>query len=400
MLFEKFEAMAKFQAELAAQDVVPFGAITEEILSATEAVVSGRKVILAGTNNYLGLSFDQRCISAAQEAAGKWGTGTTGSRLANGTFIEHHTLERELAAFYGVNHAIIFTTGFAATMGMCATLAGPGEVILLDADSHASIYAGVQLSGAEVIRFKHNDPEDLAKRLRRLGERASQTLIVAEGIYSMLGDTAPLQEIVAVKREYGGWLFVDEAHSMGVLGDHGRGATEAAGVESEVDFIAGTFSKSLGGTGGYCVSRHPELDTIRYCIRSYIFTASSSPMLVASTRKALQILQSEPELRHQLWDNARRLFSGLQALGLAVGPSASPVVAVTLEDRAQAINCWNALMEAGVYANLVVPPASPSTNFLLRNSVSAAHSSAQIDAIIAAYAGLVDAGLLGAKQGA
>ena len=400
MLFEKFEAMAKFQAELAAQDVVPFGAITEKILSATEAVVNGRKVILAGTNNYLGLSFDPRCISAAQEAAGKWGTGTTGSRLANGTFIEHHTLERELAAFYGVNHAIIFTTGFAATMGMCATLAGPGEVILLDADSHASIYAGVQLSGAEVIRFKHNDPEDLAKRLRRLGERTSQTLIVVEGIYSMLGDKAPLQEIVAVKREYGGWLFVDEAHSMGVLGTHGRGAAEAAGVESEVDFIAGTFSKSLGGTGGYCVSRHPELDTIRYCIRSYIFTASSSPMMVASTRKALQILQNEPELRRQLWDNARRLYSGLQALGLAVGPSASPVVAVTLADRAQAINCWNALMEAGVYVNLVVPPASPSTNFLLRNSVSAAHSSAQIDAIIAAYAGLVDAGLIGAKQGA
>ena len=272
-------------------------------------------------------------------------------------------------------------------------------VILLDADSHASIYAGVQLSGAEVIRFKHNDPEDLAKRLRRLGERAKQTLIVVEGIYSMLGDSAPLQEIVAVKREYGGWLFVDEAHSLGVLGSHGRGATEAAGVESEVDFIAGTFSKSLGGTGGYCVSRHPELETIRYCIRSYIFTASSSPMMVASTRKALQILQSEPELRQQLWDNARRLYSGLEALGLAVGPSASPVVAVTLDDRAQAINCWNALMEAGVYVNLVVPPASPSTNFLLRNSVSAAHSSAQIDAIIAAYAGLVDAGLMGAKQG-
>ncbi|MGB5339342.1 MAG: aminotransferase class I/II-fold pyridoxal phosphate-dependent enzyme, partial [Gammaproteobacteria bacterium] len=184
MLFEKFEAMAQFQAELDAQDVVPFGAITEKILSDTEAVVNGRKVILAGTNNYLGLSFDPRCISAAQDAAGKWGTGTTGSRLANGTFIEHHTLERELAAFYGVNHAIIFTTGFAATMGMCATLVGPGEVLLLDADSHASIYAGAQLSGAEIIRFKHNDPEDLAKRLRRLGERASQTLIVVEGIYS------------------------------------------------------------------------------------------------------------------------------------------------------------------------------------------------------------------------
>ena len=399
MLFEKFEHMARFQAELDAQHIVPFGAVTEKILSATEAVVNGRKVILAGTNNYLGLSFDPRCISAAQEAAGKWGTGTTGSRLANGTFLEHQMLERELAAFHDVNHAIIFTTGFAATMGMCATLVGPGEVILLDADSHASIYSGAQLSGAEIIRFKHNDPEDLAKRLRRLGARASQTLIVVEGIYSMLGDTSPLQEIVAVKREYGGWLFIDEAHSMGVLGTHGRGAAEATGTEGEIDFIAGTFSKSLGGTGGYCVSRHPGLETVRYCIRSYIFTASSSPMMVASTRMALQILQREPGLRRQLWDNANRLYRGLQALGLPIGPSPSPVVAITLEDRSLAINCWNALMDAGVYANLVVPPASPSTNSLLRNSVSAAHSSEQIDTILAAYAGLVDAGLIGARQG-
>ena len=398
MLFEKFEHMARFQAELQAQDVVPFGAVTEKILSATEAVINGRKVILAGTNNYLGLSFDPRCISAAQEAAAKWGVGTTGSRLANGTFLEHQMLETELAAFHGVNHAIIFTTGYAATMGMCATLVGPGDILLLDADSHASIYAGAQLSGAEIIRFKHNDPEDLGKRLRRLGKRASQTLIVVEGIYSMLGDTAPLQEIAAVKREYGGWLFIDEAHSMGVLGNHGRGAAEAAGIEREVDFIAGTFSKSLGATGGYCVSRHPELDTIRYCIRSYIFTASSSPMMVACTRKALQILQSEPGLRGQLQDNFRHLYSGLQSLGLPIGPSPSPVVAVALEDRAQAINCWNALMEAGVYVNLVVPPASSSNNFLLRNSVSAAHSSTQIDTMIAAYAELVDAGLIGAVQ--
>jgi 8-amino-7-oxononanoate synthase len=398
VLFEKFDYMARFRAELDAQHVIPFGAVTERILSATEAVVGGRKVLLAGTNNYLGLSFDPRCIRAAQDAAAHWGTGTTGSRLANGSFSEHQALETELAEFYGVDHAIVFTTGYSATMGMCATLVGPGEIILLDSDSHASIYAGAQLSGAEIIRFKHNDPNDLAKRLRRLGERADKTLIVAEGIYSMLGDTAPLQDIVAVKREHGGMLFVDEAHSMGVLGSRGRGAVEAAGVEDEVDFIAGTFSKSLGATGGYCVSRHPELDTIRYCIRSYIFTASSSPPVVASTRKALEILRSDPDLRHKLWDNVHRLYDGLTTLGLPIGRSASPVVSVSLEDRSQAINCWSALLDAGVFVNLVVPPASPSTNFLLRNSVSAAHSSAQIDKIIEAYAGLLAAGLFDVQQ--
>ncbi len=394
MLFDKFQTMANFQAELAERHIKPFGAVTEKILSATEGVVEGRNVILAGTNNYLGLSFDPRCIKASQDAAARWGTGTTGSRLANGSFTEHQALETEIAQFYGVDHAIVFSTGYAATMGMCSTLAGPGDTILLDADSHASIYAGVKLSGADIIRFKHNDPEDLAKRLRRLGDRAGQALIIAEGIYSMLGDVAPLQEIAAVKREYGGYLFLDEAHSMGALGETGRGAAQAAGVEADVDFFAGTFSKSLGAIGGFCVSRHAELEAIRYCINAYIFTASSAPSIIASTRAALRIIVEEPQLRQQLWDNAHRLYDGLKALGLPVGPTASPVVALEMEDRSATIDCWKALMQAGVYVNLVIPPASPSSNFLLRNSVSAAHTSAQIDTIIAAYAGLITAGLI------
>jgi 8-amino-7-oxononanoate synthase len=394
MLFDKFQTMANFQAELAERGVKPFGAVTEKILSATEGVVEGRNVILAGTNNYLGLSFDPRCIEAAREAAANWGTGTTGSRLANGSFTEHQALETEIAEFYGVDHAIVFSTGYAATMGMCSTLAGPGDTILLDADSHASIYAGVKLSGADIIRFKHNNPEDLAKRLRRLGDRAGQALIIAEGIYSMLGDVAPLQEIAAVKREYGGYLFLDEAHSMGALGATGRGAAQAAGVEDDVDFFAGTFSKSLGAIGGFCVSRHAELEAIRFCINAYIFTASSAPSIIASTRAALRIIKEEPQLREKLWDNANRLYNGLKALGLPVGPTASPVVAVEMEDRSATIDCWKALMASGVYVNLVIPPASPSTNFLLRNSVSAAHTSEQIDTIIAAYGDLVATGLI------
>lgn len=394
MLFDKFQTMADFQAELAERQVTPFGAVTEEILSATEGIVEGHRVILAGTNNYLGLSYDPRCIKAAQEAAARWGTGTTGSRLANGSFAEHQALETEIAGFYGVDNAIVFSTGYAATMGMCSTLAGPGDVILLDADSHASIYAGVRLSGAEIIRFKHSDPDDLAKRMRRLGDRAGQALIIAEGIYSMLGDVAPLKEIAAVKREYGGYLLLDEAHSMGALGSSGRGAAQDAGIEADVDFTVGTFSKSLGSIGGFCISPHAELEAIRFCITAYIFTASSSPSIIASTREALRIIGEEPERRTRLWDNADRLYEGLKALGAKVGPTASPVVAVEMEDRSQTIDCWKALLESGVYVNLVIPPASPSTNFLLRNSVSAAHSTEQIDRIVAAYAGLKDAGLL------
>jgi len=273
-LLEKFAPMAGVRAELAGLGIRPFGAVTEKLLSSTEAIVDGRRVILAGTNNYLGLTFDPECIAAAQQALAEQGTGTTGSRMANGTFAEHVALEQELASYYGRQHAIVFSTGFSATMGMGATLAGAGDVVMLDADSHASIYDGVRLGGAEIIRFRHNDVENLERKLARLGERAASTLVITEGIYSMLGDTAPLAEIAALKQKYDFCLMVDEAHSLGVLGEHGRGLAEAAGVEDQVDFVVGTFSKSLGSIGGYCVSNLPELEAIRFSIRYYIFTAS------------------------------------------------------------------------------------------------------------------------------
>jgi len=385
-LFDKFQPIVDIQSELQALGVMPFGAVTEKLLSSTEAIVNGHKVILAGTNNYLGLTFEPECLEAAKKAIDELGTGTTGSRMANGTFAEHVALENELATFFDRKHAIVFSTGYAATMGMGSTLAGPGDVIVLDADSHASIYDGVRLGGADVIRFRHNDPADLEKRLRRLGDRIDNTLIIVEGIYSMMGDQAPLAEIAEIKRNYGGMLLVDEAHSLGMLGDHGRGVAEAAGVEDDVDFIVGTFSKSLGATGGYCVSSHDQLNAIRFAIRSYIFTASPSPSVIASTRVALRLMQERPQLRDQLWANAHHLYDGLKALGLHVSPEVSPVVAVTIKDRNQAIDWWNRLLHLGAYVNLVMPPASPTDDSLLRCSVSAAHSAAQIDRIIEAFA--------------
>jgi 8-amino-7-oxononanoate synthase len=387
-LFDKFLPIVQIRSELQELGVMPFGAVTEKILSATEAIVNGHKVILAGTNNYLGLTFDPECIAAAKRAVEEQGTGTTGSRMANGTFTEHVKLEQELAAYFDRKHSIVFSTGYAATMGMVSTLAGPGDVIVLDADSHASIYDGVRLGGADIIRFRHNDAADLGKRLRRLGQRVENTLIIVEGIYSMLGDQAPLADIAAVKRKYGGTLLVDEAHSLGMLGEHGRGVAEAAGVEDDVDFVVGTFSKSLGATGGYCVSNHPELEAIRFAIRSYIFTASPSPSVIASTRVALRLMQERPQLRTRLWENAHRLYDGLKQLGFAVSPEVSPVVAVTIKERDRAITWWNELMQRGAYVNLVMPPASPTTDSLLRCSVSAAHSHEQIDRIIDAFASL------------
>jgi 8-amino-7-oxononanoate synthase len=384
-IFDKFQPLAEARRELEQSASEFFNVVMEEIISGTEAVVDGRRMILAGSNNYLGLSFDPDCIDAACKAARKEGTGTTGSRMANGTFSGHVALEKELAEYFGRHRAIVFSTGYIANLAMLSTLVGSGEVILLDADCHASIYDGCRLGSAEVVRFRHNDAEDLEKRLRRLEKRNTNVLVVAEGLYSMLGDRAPLADIVAVKQKYGAYLMVDEAHSLGVLGENGRGLAEEAGVENGVDFVVGTFSKSLGAIGGFCVSNHPELDLVRYASRPYVFTASSSPSIIASTRQALKILSTQPQLRRRLWENAHTLYKQLQDLGFSVGPEPSPIVAVRLEDKAEAFALWNGLLERGVYVNLVLPPATPDGNCLLRSSVSAGHTPQQMDRICEAF---------------
>ena len=384
-IFDKFQQLVATRLELEKSCDKFFNIVMEEIISGTEAIVNGRPTILAGSNNYLGLSFDTDCIDAACDAVRKEGTGTTGSRMANGTFAGHLALECELAEYFNRRSAIVFSTGYIANLAILSTLVGPGEVILLDADCHASIYDGCRLGRAEVHRFRHNDPQDLEKRLRRLEKRDTNVLVVAEGLYSMMGDRAPLVEIVAVKRAYGAYLMVDEAHSLGVLGKTGRGLAEEAGVEDGVDFVVGTFSKSLGAIGGFCVSNHPELDLVRYASRPYVFTASSSPSVIASTRAALKILQARSELRQRLWENANLLYNTLQNLDFAVGPEASPIVAIQLEDKAEAFALWSGLLENGVYVNLVLPPATPDGNCLLRSSVSAAHTPEQMERICEAF---------------
>ena len=358
----------------------------DSVLSPTEGMLDGRRTILLGTNNYLGLTFDPDCIREAVEATRSQGTGTTGSRVANGTYGSHIKLEKALADFYGREHAMVFSTGYQANLGVLSTLVGRGDHLLLDADSHASIYDGSRLGHGEVIRFRHNNPEDLYKRLRRLAGQPGDRLIVVEGIYSMLGDTAPLKEIAAVKRETGAYLLVDEAHSLGVLGETGRGLAEAAGVEADVDFIVGTFSKSLGSVGGFCVSDSADFDVMRIVCRPYMFTASLPPGVVASTLEALSRLQREPSLRTDLMRNARRLYDGLQAMGFQTGPEANPIIAVAMPDQETAVAFWKMLLESGLYLNLAIPPATPSDVCLLRTSVSAAHSPQQIDRALAIFA--------------
>jgi 8-amino-7-oxononanoate synthase len=388
ILLDKFRPLEERRARLiASSGEDPFHVVVERVVSATEAVVNGHNVIMAGTNNYLGLTFEVSCIAAACTAVREEGTGTTGSRMANGSYAAHVALENELAAFFNCPAAIVFSTGYIANLGILSTLTGSDDVILMDADCHASIYDGTRLGAAQVIRFRHNDPENLEKRLQRLGERARGALVVVEGIYSMLGDRAPLREIVDIKSRYGASLLVDEAHSLGVLGENGRGLAEEAAVEGGVDFITGTFSKSLGSIGGFCVSRWSELEHMRYAMRPYIFTASSSPSLIASTRKALQVLRRGTGLRTSLWANATRLYQGLSSMGFELGPEISPVIAVKLPVSAEEASAlWGELLSQGIYVNLVLPPATPDGGTLLRCSISAAHSKGQIDAMLDAFA--------------
>jgi 8-amino-7-oxononanoate synthase len=384
-LFDKFRTMeSRYAAMVEAAGADPLSMRVERIHSPTEAEVEGRRCVLLGSNNYLGLTFDPTALDAAQAAVRDNGTGTTGSRVANGSYAGHQALERQLAAFYGLNHAILFTTGYQANVGFISAIAGKGDTVLIDADCHASIYDGCKLGDATVMRFKHNDPADLERRLRRLDE-AGRALVIVEGVYSMLGDCAPLPEIADVTTRHGAYLLVDEAHSLGVAGATGRGLAQARGVEDKVDFTIGTFSKSVGTIGGFCVSNHPELDMVRFAARAYLFTASLPPAVVASASETLKRIAAEPALRANVWHNTDIVYDGLAAMGFQVGPEKTPVIGVRMPGVEVGIAVWRTLLENGVYVNLALPPATPQGVCLLRCSVCAAHTQAQLDHVLHAF---------------
>ena len=382
-LFSKFDDMRAAMDALAARGRNPFDVRFEKIVSATEAVLEGRPCLLFGTNNYLGLTFDETCIAASVKSLHEGGTGTTGSRIANGTYSDHALLEQRIAEFYGKRGAMIFTTGYQANLGLISTVAARGDHLLIDADSHASIYDACKLSSAEVIRFRHNDPQDLARRLGRLKGQPGNRVIVTEGIFSMLGDSAPLREIAHVKREMGATLIVDEAHSLGTRGKNGRGVCEEAGVESEVDFVVGTFSKSLGAIGGFAVSDLPDFDLLRLACRPYMFTASLPPAVVGSVIAALSRISTDESLGARVRSNSIKLYRAVTLAGFEVGPEPNAIVALKMPDKEMAVRFWNRLIDRGIYANLALPPATPGSLSLIRCSISAAHTEAQIDSAVA-----------------
>ncbi len=388
-LFDKFgplQARVDMMMKIGADAL---GVNFDDVLSATRGRIGNREILLAGTNNYLGLTFDSDCMAAAKKAVDDHGTGTTGSRVANGTYAEHTDLEQALASHLGMSSCIVFTTGYQTNLAAIGGLAGDKDVIFMDADAHACIIDGTRLTNASTIRFRHNSPADLDKRLSRLGPiEGGHPLVVIEGLYSMFGDIAPVDEFVDVTHRHGGYLYIDEAHSYGVFGPTGCGIAEEQGVLDKVDFISGTFSKSLASVGGFCASRHKEFEITRKVMRPYMFTASATPSNISAARAAVEKVKQGAHLRANLKARAEQLHSGLAELQFDLCADPSPVIAVRRPNEAMAAMEWNWLMENGVYVNLAVPPGTPQSSSLLRISLSAAHTKEDIDTIIAAFKGL------------
>ena len=383
-LFSKFDALIAQREGLLATGVTdPFSLVMEEVKSPTVAVVNGKETILLGTYNYMGMTFDDDVIEAGKRALDEFGAGTTGSRVLNGTFQGHKACEDALKEFYGMDHAMVFSTGYQANLGIISTIAGKGDYIILDIDSHASIYDGCKMGDAEIVAFRHNDVEALEKRLKRLPADAGK-LVVLEGVYSMLGDVAPLKDMIRVSKEAGAMILVDEAHSMGFIGENGRGVAEEQGVLDDVDFVIGTFSKSVGTVGGFCVSNHPKFEIMRLVCRPYVFTASLPPSVVACSAASIRKLMHNGNKRAHLWENSKNLHQGLRDLGFQLGtPNAqSAIIAVIMPDLEKGAAMWAALLENGLYVNLARPPATPAGMTLLRCSLCAEHTSDQVADIL------------------
>jgi 8-amino-7-oxononanoate synthase len=381
-LLQKLRDVAATAQSIGGTTPRPIETVFDSVLSPCEAMIEGHRTLVFGSNNYFGLTMHPEVVAAAKAALDEYGSATTGSRIASGTLGLHRALEHDLATAYGKRVAAVFTTGYQGNLAVVGALCGDGDFVLLDADSHASLYDAGRLCGGTIVGFRHNSPDSLAKRLERLPAGGRNRLVVVEGLYSIQGDLAPLREFVDVCHSHDAYLMVDEAHSIGIYGGRGLGCAEAQGVLGEVDFIVGTFSKTLAGVGGYVVSDHPELEALHMLARPYLFTASGSPANVAGVRAALAIMLRDRSLAARVWQVVHRLRAGLTDLGFRLGATPSPIVPVVIGDMPATRAFWKATIDAGLYANVIVPPACPANACLLRMSCSSAHTDAHVDQAI------------------
>jgi len=343
----------------------------------TEVVVDGRKILMIGSNNYLGLTTDPRVRQAAIDAVKRYGTSCTGSRFLNGTLALHQEAEARLAAFVGMEAALVFSTGYQVNLGTISAMIGRGDVVVLDKDDHASIVDGALMALGDIRRFSHNDMDHLDRVLDKIDDDTG-VLVVVDGVYSMGGDVAPLPDIIPIVKRHGARLMVDDAHSIGVMGG-GRGTCAHFGVTEDVDLIMGTFSKSFASLGGFIAGEAKVMDYIQHHARSFVFSASMPASNVATVLAALDIMENEPEHVERLWEVTERMRSGLTEMGFRMGPSTTPIIPIIIGDREKTFLAWKGCFDAGLYTNAVIAPAVPPDMGLLRTSYMATHTDEQID---------------------
>jgi 8-amino-7-oxononanoate synthase len=349
----------------------------------TEAVFKGKRLIMCGSNNYLGLTVDPRVRQAAIEAIERFGSSCTGSRFLNGNLEFHEQLERELADYVGKEAALVFSTGMQVNLGTISALVGRGDYIILDKEDHASIVDGAMLSMGEIRRYAHNDMDELGRLLSRLPTDKGK-LVVVDGVFSMGGDLAPLPEIVALCKEYDARLMVDDAHGLGVTGG-GRGTSWQMGVTEDVDLIMSTFSKSFASLGGFIAGDEPVIHYIKHHARSLLFSASIPPSNAAAALAALNIMRNEPERVQRLIEIGDYMRAGYKRLGFNTGSSTTPIIPIIIGDRMRTLMIWHVLFDAGVFVNPVLTPAVPPGMDLLRTSYMATHTNDQLDKVLAIF---------------
>jgi 8-amino-7-oxononanoate synthase len=349
----------------------------------SEVVVNGKRVIMIGSNNYLGLTNHPRVKEAAIKAIERFGCGCAGSRFLNGNLEMHEELEIKLAHFFRKEAALVFATGYQTNLGSISALLGRTDVAIIDKYDHASIIDGCRLSFGQVKKYRHNDMKDLERVLEAMKDKGK--LIIVDGIFSMEGDIADLPNIVKLAKAYGARVMVDDAHSIGVLGAGGRGTAEHFGLEDQVDLIMGTYSKSLAAIGGFVAGSREVIDFIKHIGRSMIFSASLPPPLVASVSVALDIIEEQPQLRTQLWKNTHKMLKSYKEMGYDTGISETPVIPIIIRDNMKVYAMCKLLFENGVFVNPVVSPAVPPGRELLRTSYMATHTEEQLDRVLGAF---------------
>jgi 8-amino-7-oxononanoate synthase len=376
-----FEKCRKYTAakEVMAAGFYPYFRVVESEQN-PEVMVEGRKMIMLGSNNYLGLTSHPKVKEAAIEAVRKYGSGCAGSRFLNGTLDIHVKLEEKLAEFFRKDGALTFSTGYQTNLGIISSLAGKDDVVVIDKLDHASIIDACRLSYAEVRKFRHNDMASLEFVLKDCGDRGK--LVVVDGVYSMEGDIAPLPDIVKLCKQYGARLMVDDAHGVGVLGKTGRGTAEHFGLEKEVDVIMGTYSKSLASIGGFVVADEDVIHYMKHTSRPLIFSASPPPASVASVIAALDVIDSEPERRDRLWANTNKMMKAFKQMGYDTGVAETPIIPLLMGEMDRAFMMWKILSEEGVFVNPVVPPATQAGRCLIRTSYMATHTEEMLDRVL------------------